>query len=144
MAEWVGDNIYLQFAGGNLGAPVQVQSQHKMVKIAGTVQAVDVTRGPAKKHKNYANGMHEYPMEITLGIDDSDIYPDYLELDQEYTITFAPNGNTAGQPLHVQKYMLEEVPLELEVGRGERVYKIKLKQTEDPVTNIFELGVVAA
>lgn len=144
MAEWVGDNIYLSFQGGNLGGEVQVQAQHKMVKITGSVEAVEVTRGRAKKHKNFANGMHEYPMEITLGIDDGDIYPDHLELDQEYTVTFAPNDMVAGQPLHVQKYMLEEVPIEYEVGRGERVYQIKLKQTEDPITNIFELGVVAA
>lgn len=142
MPEWVGDNVYIQFEGGNLGAAVEVQANHKSVKITGTVEAIEVTRGPNKKHKNYANGMHEYPMEITLGIDDSSIYPAHLELDQEYTITFAPNGNTSGEPLHVQKYMLEEVPLELEVGRGERVYKVKLKQTEDPVTNMFELGVV--
>lgn len=143
MAEWVGDDIYLSFQGGNLGSETQLQAQHKMVKISGTVEAIDVTRGANKKHKNYANGMHEYPMEITIGIDDADVYPDYLELDQEYTVTFAPIGNTTGNPLHVQKYMIEEVPLELEHGRGERVYKIKLKQTEDPVTNIFELGVVA-
>lgn len=144
MAEWVGSNIAITVSGGNLGTTVNVEAQFKMAKITGTVEAVEVTRGKNKKHKNFANGMHEYPAEVTLGIDDGDIYPDYLELDQEYIWTFYPNDNTAGQPMHQQKYMLEEVPLEIEVGRGERVYKIKLKQCEDPVINMFELGVVAS
>ncbi|PSN79619.1 hypothetical protein C8B47_10805 [filamentous cyanobacterium CCP4] len=144
MAEWVGDNIYIQFEGGNLASAVEIQGEYKKVKLTGGVSAIETTRGPNKKHKMNVPGMHEYPMEITVGIDDSDIYPDYLELDQIYTVTFAPNGNTVGQPLHVQEYFLEEVPIEYEMGRGERVYAIKLKQHDAPTVNIFEQGVVAA
>ena len=53
MAEWVGDNIYIQIEGGNLVAAVEVQARYKMVKIGGTVESIDVTRGPNKKHKNF-------------------------------------------------------------------------------------------
>ncbi|MGJ3241164.1 MAG: hypothetical protein ACFE0Q_20810 [Anaerolineae bacterium] len=144
MAEWVGDNIFIQFEDGNLASAVEVQAQYKKVQITGTVEAIETTRGPNKKHKEHVPGMHEYPMEITLGIDDSDIYPDYLELDQIYTVTFAPNGNTSGNPQHVQEYFLEEVPVSYEMGRGERVYEIKLKQHAAPTVNIFELGVAPA
>lgn len=143
MAEWVGNNVGIEISGGNLGSAVTLDTTWKSVKLTGSVDPIDVTRGKNKKHKNYANGMHEYPAEVTIGIDDGDIYPGYLELDQEYDWKFYPNDNNTGQPMHQQKYMIEEVPLEIDVNRGERVYKIKLKQTDDPTINMFELGVVA-
>jgi len=142
MAEWVGDNMYIKFEGGDLVTPVEVQARWKKAKMEGTVDPIDVTRGAAKKHKKFAPGMHEYPLEITLGIDDSSIYPNELKLDKIYTITFCPNGNVTGQPMHVQPYFLQSVPLEIETGRGERVYAVKLKQAGDPTTNMFELGKV--
>lgn len=144
MAEWVGDNVYINISGGNLGSDVEVSSRWKMAKMEGQVDPIDVTRGSNQKHKRFLPGMHEYPLEIRLGIDDTSIYPDELELDQVYTITLAPNGNTAGEPLHVQDYFIESIPLEIETGRDERVYAVKFKQASAPTTNMFELGVVAA
>lgn len=142
MAEWVSDNMYIQISGGNLGAPVELQARWKSIKLDGTVEPIDVTRGAAQKHKSFAPGMHEYPMEMTLGIDDSSIYPDELHLDQEYSIIICPNGNTAGQPKHECGFFLENLPIEISTGRGERVYAAKWKQTGPPTTNIFEGGVV--
>jgi hypothetical protein len=46
--------------------------------------------------------------------------------------------------MHVQPYFIESIPVEVETGRGERVYAVKLKQGGDPTTNMFELGVVPA
>lgn len=141
MAEWVSDNMYIQISGGNLGAPVDVQARWKKIKIEGTVDPIETTRGPAKKHKMHKPGMHEYPLEMTLGIDDASIYPDELHLDQIYTLTIGVNGTTAGEPKHVQAYFLESMPVELETGRAERVYACKFKQEDAPTTNMFEGGV---
>ena len=128
MAEWVSDNMYIRISGGNLGAPVEVQARWKKVKIDGAVDPIDVTRGPAQKHKSFKPGMHEYPIEMTLGIDDTSIYPDELHLDQEYTIDIAINGNTQDEPWHKGVYFIESIPVEIETQRGERVYALKLKQ----------------
>jgi hypothetical protein len=143
MAEWVSDIMYIKFEGGDLVTPVEVQARWKKVKLDGGVEPIETTRGPSKKHKQFKPGMHEYPMEITLGIDDASIYPDELKLDKIYTVTFCPNGNVVGQPMHQQKYFIESIPIELEAGRGERVYAVKLKQEDGPIVNIFELGKVA-
>lgn len=143
MAEWVSDNMYIEISGGNLGAPVQVQARWKKFKLEGTVDPIETTRGPAQKHKAFKPGMHEYPMEITLGIDDASIYPDELRLDQIYTITVGPNGNTSGEPKHIQTFFLASMPIEIETGRGERVYATKWKQEAAPTTDIFEGGVWA-
>lgn len=128
MAEWVGDNIYIKISGGNLGAPVEVQARWKKIKIDGAVDPIEVTRGPQKKHKSFKPGMHEYPIEMTLGIDDASIYPDELHLDQEYTLDIAVNGNTQGEPWLKGVYFIEGIPVEVEAGRGERVYAVKWKQ----------------
>lgn len=128
MAEWIGDNMYIRIKDGNLGAPVEVQVRWKKIKIDGAVDPIEVTRGPNKKHKSFKPGMHEYPIEMTLGIDDASVYPDELHLDQEYTLDIAPNGNTEGEPYHSGVYFLESIPLEIETGKAERVYSVKFKQ----------------
>lgn len=139
--EWVSDDMYIRFSGGNLGAPVVVSARWKKIKIDGAVDPIEVTRGPQKKHKSFKPGMHEYPIEMTLGIDDASVYPDELHLDEEYTIDIAPNGNTDGEPYHSGVYFIEDIPVEIETGRAERVYALKLKQYS--ITNdLFEGAVV--
>jgi hypothetical protein len=142
MAEWVSDDMYIKIEGGDLVAPVEVQARWKKVKLGGTVGSIETTRGAKKKHKQFKPGMHEYPLEMTLGINEESIYPDELKLDKIYTITVCPNGNVVGQPMHQQKYFIEDIPLEIETGRGERVYTVKMKQEDGPIVNFFENGKV--
>lgn len=144
MAEWVGSNMYIQFADGDLAAPVEVQARWKKIKIEGKVEEIDVTRGPNRKHYKRTPGMHDRPMEITLGVDDTSIYPAELTLDKIYTVTICVNGNVEGEPMHVQKYFITSLPVEVETGRGERVYAVTLSAADTPTTDMFEGGVVPA
>ncbi len=143
MPNWVGNNMYIKIEDGNLGAGVEIQANWKTVKLNGDVEAVEVTRGPNKTHKMAEPGMNDYGLEITLGIDSDDVFPDHLRLNQKYTITIAPNGNTSGQPCHKGVFFLTAVPLDVETDKSERVYATKWKQADAPTINYFEGGVVA-
>ncbi|MEL6526301.1 MAG: hypothetical protein AAFQ07_11390, partial [Chloroflexota bacterium] len=70
--EWRGDQMYILISGGNLAAPVEIQTEFKMVKIDPSVDPIETTRGPNKEHKEFRPGMNEYPLEIRLGIDSTD------------------------------------------------------------------------
>ena len=143
MAEWVGNNVYIVIEDGNLGAPVTtVADQWKVVKLEPKVDKIDTTRGANKSYKMSQPGMIEYSLSITLGIDDGDITPDHLQINQVYTVTVAPNGNTSGQPMHKGTFYLESIPLDVETDKGERTFQTKWTQEDAPSTDIFMGGVV--
>ncbi|MEL7435139.1 MAG: hypothetical protein AAFN11_14425 [Chloroflexota bacterium] len=142
--EWTGDQMYILISGGNLAAPVEIHTEFKMVKIDPSVDPIETTRGANKEHKEFRPGMNEYPLEIRLGIDSNDIYPEHLQLGQIYDITIAPNGNVAGEPIHQQAYFIESIPLEVETGKGERIWATKWKQAGAPTQDFFRNAKVPA
>lgn len=142
MGEWITSNVEIEISGGNLPAPVILSTKYKAIKLTVSVDAVEVTRGKNVKHKVYRNGMIEHGLELTLGIDVEDIFPGYLEIDQYYVYKIYANDNVSGQPAHEQEFFYEEIPLDIASGRGEMVYKVKLKPSKAPVVDYFELGVV--
>ncbi len=126
--EWVGDQMYIRISNGDLPAPVVVHARFKKVKITGGVEPVEVTRGPNVIHKSFLPGTSEYPIELTLGINITDILPPELTIRKVYQFDIAINGNVEGEPLMTGEYFYEEIPIEIETGKVERVYDLKLKQ----------------
>ena len=136
--EWTSDDMVIEISGGNLGAPVNVEARWKKIKLAAQVESIEITRGPNKRYKNFRPGIVEIPLEMTLGINAADILPDELHIEEIYTIAVYPLGKVASKPMHSGTFFIEELPLDIESGRGERVYQVKFKQADDPTLNYFD------
>lgn len=137
MAEYNGNNVYLDIDG------TEIHSYFINVTLSPSVATVDVTRGAGATHIARAAGLKDTSASIQIGYDDSNASTimTLFGMGKAVTLTYGPEGNTAGKPKHVQSFIVTGAPHTVSVTKDAVVWDISLEAAAAPTTDMYAGGV---
>lgn len=132
MPAYNGNNIYLNIGG------IEVQSEFKTVNLSPSIESVETTRGAGRKHRQRNTGLEDTSMSATIGYQTEKIQQQIKYLKPgEYDVVFGSEGPYAGKPKHVQRFILNEAPLEITVEKGEVVFELSFEAADEPIQDMY-------
>lgn len=136
MATYNGNNYYVLFDSVNISAYVQEAD----IDASNAVQ--DTSVGSGSTHTKSAAGLDTYSCKFVISHDSAGIpsYIQKLKPGATILIEFGIEGNTAGQPRHVQNFIIEKAPTKTDVTKKMVTYDVSGKGADAPSVNMYAGG----
>lgn len=135
MATYNGNSAYIAIDG------TQVDSYYVSFNLEPTMETVDATAGSGTAHRERNEGLKDTTAQLVIVYDTTNIST-LLPLVEvgTHTITYGPEGNTAGKPKHVQSFIITGTPHETTVEKPLVVLTASMEAAAAPTTDMFSGG----
>lgn len=138
MAQYADNDVYLDIDG------TQVDAYFIDVQLEPTIASVETTAGSGTDHVTRAAGLKDHTISFTLTYDVtfvSTLLP--LIKPGVHAVTYGPEDNTTGKPKHVQSFIFEGAPHQVQVDKQMVQYSVSGSAAAAPTTDMFNGGVWA-
>lgn len=133
MAVYTGNDDYVSIDG------TSVSSYWVDIEITPNLATTDTTHGSGVSHMTRNAGLKDHSISMTIIYDAAD-HATLMPLLEpgEHTVIWGPQGNTAGQPKHEQKFIFTEAPTSGNYEKSEkRVFSISGEASAAPVSDLW-------
>lgn len=133
MAVVADNNVYLSLDGVDVSGFITEVKPKTKNNIRETSHGANIT------HVQREPGLDDYSWDATLVYDDSSIatYIQKLKPGAKYTMEYAPNGRTTGQPKHIQSVIVEGNDHTIKVEKDMVAFSLNLLGQDAPTYNMF-------
>lgn len=136
MATYNGNNAYIDIDG------TRIDTYFVNVSLNPSIETVDITAGSGATHRQRATGLKDNGGSMQIAYDDTNIATILpLVAPGAHTLTYGPEGNSAGKPKHVQAIIISGAPHTVAVSKDMVVFDVSFEAAAAPTTDMFNGGV---
>lgn len=135
MAAYYGNDAYIKVDS------TELKTYFVSINLEQTMEAIDITHGSGVTHRMRGEGLLDASMNLVVTYDAAASATILAALKPGlHEITYGPEGNTAGMPKHVQKFIVTSVGHEVVVEKGKVQLTASLEAADAPTVNMFGGG----
>lgn len=135
MATYADNNWYLDIDGTNVSAYL------KRIRLEPTIATVETTAGSGTDNRSRAVGLKDHTISFDIVHSDTAAWALTLVTPGAHTVTYGPEGSSAGKPKHVQSFIFTGAPHETVVEKSVVMYSVSGEGAATPTTDMFASGV---